>query len=69
MIGHRRKDILTFLNPDDHMMKMWQKDYFLQVDNWKKQWFGCIKTLMITARSSNSLGLGAVELGAVSSGV
>ena len=22
-------------NPDDHRMKMWQKDYVLQVDNWK----------------------------------
>ena len=52
MIGLRRKNILTYLNPDDHMMDMWQKDYVLQVDNWKKQWSGCSKTLTITARSS-----------------
>ena len=53
MIGLRK----TCLNPDDHMMDMWQKDYVLQVDNWKKQWSGCSKTLMITAQSSNSIGL------------
>ena len=57
MIGLRRKNILTYLNPDDHMMDMWQKDYVIQVDTWEKQWSGCSKTLMITARSSNSIGL------------
>ena len=35
MIGLRRKNILTYLNPDDHRIKMWQKDHVLQVDNWK----------------------------------
>ena len=49
-------DILTYLTPDDHMMCMWQRNYVLRVDNWKKQWSGCSKTLQITARSSNSIG-------------
>ena len=56
MIGLRRKKSLTYLTPDDHMMGMWQKNYVLLVDNWKKQWSGCSKTLQITARSSNSIG-------------
>ena len=56
MIGLRRKNILTYLTPDDHMMCMWQRNYVLRVDNWKKQWSGCSKTLQITARSSNSIG-------------
>ena len=56
MIGLRRKNILTYLTPDDHMMGMWQKNYVLRVDNWKKQWSGCSKTLQISARSSNSIG-------------
>ena len=56
MIGLRRKKSLTYLTPDDtHMMGMWQKNYVLLVDNWKKQWPGCSKTLQITARSSNSI--------------
>ena len=50
-IGLWRKNILTYLTPDDHMMCMWQKNYVLRVDNWKKQWSGCSKTLQITARS------------------
>ena len=32
------------------MMGMWQNNYVLRVDNWKKQWSGCSKTLQITAR-------------------
>ena len=56
MIGLRRKNILTYLTPDDHMMGMWQKNYVLRVDIWKKQWSGCSQTLQITARSSNSIG-------------
>ena len=34
MIGLRRKNILIYLHPDDHMLDMWQKDYVLQLDNW-----------------------------------
>ena len=56
MIGLRRKNIMTYLTPDDHMMCMWQRNYVLRVDNWKKQWSGCSKTLQITAQSSNSIG-------------
>ena len=56
MIGLWRKNILIYLHPDDHMMDMWQKDYVLQLDNWRKQWSGCSRTLQITVRSSNSLG-------------
>ena len=52
--GHYDRHILTYLTPDDHMMGMWQKNYVLRVDNWKKQWSGCSQTLQITARSSNS---------------
>ena len=37
MIGLLRKNILTYLTPDDHMMGMWQNNYVLRVDNWKKQ--------------------------------
>ena len=44
MIGLRRKNILIYLHPDDHMMDMWQKDYVLQLDNWRKQWSGCSRT-------------------------
>ena len=44
MIGLRRKNILIYLNPDDHMMDMWQKDYVVQLDNWRKQWSGCSRT-------------------------
>ena len=54
MIGLRRKNILIYLNPDDHMMDMWQKDYVLQLDNWRKQWSGCSRTWQITVRSSSS---------------
>ena len=38
------------------MMCMWQKNYVLRVDIWKKQWSGCSKALQITARSSNLIG-------------
>ena len=47
---------MTYLTPDDHMMCMWQRNYVLRGDNWKKQWSGSSKTLQITARSSNSIG-------------
>ena len=36
MIGLQRKNILIYLHPDDHMLDMWQKDYVLQLDNWRK---------------------------------
>ena len=42
-------DILIYLTPDDHMMCMWQRHYVLRVDNWKKQWSGCSKTLQTRA--------------------
>ena len=39
---------------DDHMLDMWQKDYVLQLDNWRKQWSGCSRTWQITIQSSGS---------------
>ena len=54
MIGLRRKNILIYLHPDDHMLDMWQKDYVLQLDNWRKQRYGCSRTWQITVRSSGS---------------
>ena len=56
MKGLRRMDIPTYLTPDDHMMCIRKRNYVLRVDNWKKQWSGCSKTLQITARSSDSIG-------------
>ena len=40
MIGLRRKDILTCIAPDGHMMCMWRRNYVLRVNIWKKQWSG-----------------------------
>ena len=45
MIGLRRKNILIYLHPDDHMLDMWQKDYVLQLDSWRKQWSGCSRNM------------------------
>ena len=44
MIGLRRKNILVYLHSDDQMLDVWQKDYVLQLDNWRKQWSGCSRT-------------------------
>ena len=52
----RRMDIPTYLTPDNQMMCNRKRNYVLRVDNWKKQWSGCSKTLQITARSSDSMG-------------
>ena len=42
--------------PDDHRKCIRKRNYVLRVDNWKKQWSGCSKTLQIIARSSDSVG-------------